>query len=263
MAAPKDEKCIYVAAITDLETGGRDATKCAITQITTQMMRLDTFEIIGTFDKYIYPYHKKIKTSAAAKKKRLVSKHEMDAEEEQIGDLYDYEEKALAVTDISMDLLYDKGEPIQDVFKAWIQFLADHTITQSKQSLPYLIGQNITFDISFILQGLDYTDTMSDFKKVFIGNEFTFGSNKIWVPRYFDTLPFFQAVYANDKNVLGHDLTTLCELNDLENEGAHNSLFDVEVTGQLAAIAFSKVRSGKDGEFVVEKKEKERIHFKI
>ena len=69
MAAPKNEKQIIVALTLDFETGGLNCQESAITQIAVHATRLDTFERIGSFVRYIYPYKKKEIAGVGKKKK--------------------------------------------------------------------------------------------------------------------------------------------------------------------------------------------------
>ena len=55
----------------------RMCTRCAITQLSCQMVRLDTYEIIGVFDEYIKPYPKgdfHINTNKTLRKKREIER---------------------------------------------------------------------------------------------------------------------------------------------------------------------------------------------
>lgn len=58
MATPNNEKPIIVAFTLDFETGGLDCQDCACTQIAIHAVRIDTFETIDRYVKYISPYNK-------------------------------------------------------------------------------------------------------------------------------------------------------------------------------------------------------------
>lgn len=90
MAAPKEEKPILVAFTLDFETGSLDCKTGACTQIAIHATRLDTFERLGSYVRYIYPYNKKEIKGTTVKRKVLKSKFEADEEK-----LMDYGEKAL------------------------------------------------------------------------------------------------------------------------------------------------------------------------
>lgn len=55
MATPNNEKPIIVAFTLDFETGGLDCQDCACTQIAIHAVRIDTFETIDRYVKYISP----------------------------------------------------------------------------------------------------------------------------------------------------------------------------------------------------------------
>ena len=80
MAAPKEENPILVAFTLDFETGGLKCQTSACTQIAIHATRLDTFERIGTYVKYIYPYNQKDIKGVTAKRKVLKSKYDTEVE---------------------------------------------------------------------------------------------------------------------------------------------------------------------------------------
>ena len=122
MAVQKEEQ-IYTACILDTETGGLDPTTCAITQLSCQMIRLDTFEIIGQFDEYIKPYPKGNFNPNPAKKLR--TKREIDKEEESY---FEYNQRALDVTGLSFDFLKKNGKDIFEVADSFIAFISNSTL---------------------------------------------------------------------------------------------------------------------------------------
>ena len=100
--ASKDEKPIIVAFTLDFETGGLKCQTSACTQIAVHATRLDTFERIGSFVRYIAPYNKKAIDGVGEKKKKVLkSKFE--------------EEKAELVASFRQDESeFEKGD-IQDL----------------------------------------------------------------------------------------------------------------------------------------------------
>ena len=88
MATPNNEKPIIVAFTLDFETGGLDCQDCACTQIAIHAVRIDTFETIDRYVKYISPYNKQ-PDKGVAKRKVLKSKFDKDDEQPM-----KYEEKA-------------------------------------------------------------------------------------------------------------------------------------------------------------------------
>ena len=80
MATPNNEKPIIVAFTLDFETGGLDCQDCACTQIAIHAVRIDTFETIDRYVKYISPYNKQ-PDKGVAKRKVLKSKFDKDDEQ--------------------------------------------------------------------------------------------------------------------------------------------------------------------------------------
>ena len=102
------EKSVYVILVIDSETSGLSPDKNAITQITAEAFRSDTLEPIGVFNKYVYPYKKRV--ISPDKVKTTKSKRAVDAPVEL--ELMEYSPKALQVTGITMEKLYEEGEQI-------------------------------------------------------------------------------------------------------------------------------------------------------
>jgi hypothetical protein len=58
MATPKVEPKIYTAIVLDFETGGLTCIDSACTQLAMQAVRMDTWEVMERYEKYITPYNK-------------------------------------------------------------------------------------------------------------------------------------------------------------------------------------------------------------
>ena len=147
MAAPKDEKPVLVMFTLDFETGSLKCQTGAITQIAIHATRLDTFEKLGSYVRYVYPYNRKQIEGVGKKRKVLKSKYDVDNAEPM-----DYEEKALTYSAITMNMLETMGEDICDVARGAVDFIADHTPKTPKNMKPFLLGQNIEFDKGFFMQ---------------------------------------------------------------------------------------------------------------
>ena len=146
MAVPTTNKSIIVAFTLDFETGGLDCTDCACTQIALHAVRIDTFETIDRYVKYIYPYNKQ-EDKGVAKRKVLKSKFDKDETESM-----KYEQKALEYSAITMDMLESMGVDIKQVAIEVIEFIKRNTLSKGRNTKPFLIGQNIGFDIGFMQQ---------------------------------------------------------------------------------------------------------------
>ena len=152
MAAPKQEKNPIVFFTLDFETGGLKCQTSAITQIAIHATRLDTFERIGTFVRYVTPYQRKeIAGVGAPKRKTLKSKYEQDE-----APMMDYEAKALEYSAITMQMLEEQGQDLIQVAQDALKFFQDHTPKGGKNAKPFIVGQNIEFDKGFLMQMMEY-----------------------------------------------------------------------------------------------------------
>lgn len=259
MAAPKQEKPIIVGLTLDFETGGLECTECACTQIAVHANRLDTFERLGTFVRYIRPYAKKeIKGVSTKKKKVLMSKYDIDQRE-----MMRYDERALEYSAITMEMLEEKGEDIEKVAADLIQFIADVCPKASKNMKPIIIGQNIPFDEGFLCQMMEYAGLMKEFQKLVRGHVDFYGN---WHPDLLDTIHLGQLALCNQENVNSYKLEIMCELLGIELDDAHDADADVSATTNVVAVCAQRMRnsSGEGGESItVSKTEKTRKHFKI
>lgn len=262
MAAPKQEKPIIVALTLDFETGGLKCQDCACTQIAVHATRLDTFERVGTFVRYILPYEKKeIKGITVTKKKVLKSKYDVDQKEMML-----YEDKALEYSAITMELLEEKGQPIEQVAADLIQFIIDVTPKVGKNMKPFIIGQNILFDEGFLCQMMEYAGLMKEFQKIVRGTEDFYGH---WHPVVIDTIVLGQLALSHLDNINSYKLELMCELLGIELDDAHDADADVSATTNVVAVLTQRMRNanggdgGEGGSLAVSKTEKTRKHFKI
>lgn len=256
MAAPKEKQQVITAFVMDFETGGLDCKKCAATQISVHAIRLDTFEVMATFTKYIYPYQSQ---PDIGKPKRKVLKSKYDDEEE---DTLVYEKKALEYSAITMDMLYNQGEELDMVCRELIEFFKQHTLSTSRKSKPIFVGQNILFDLGFLQQIMSYCGLWKEVAKIFRGSEDFFGN---FQPYYVDTIIFSQLAFCHKDGVNSWSLSNLCELLGIELDDAHDADADVTATKEVLRLLTVRSRNEDvdDGSTVVTKKEKTREHFKI
>lgn len=256
MAANKEQQ-VYTACILDTETGGLDATTSAITQLSCQMVRLDTFEIIGQFDRYIKPYPKGNFNPNPAKKLR--TKKEIEKEE---NSFLEYNQRALDVTGLSLDFLKKNGDDIFEVADSFIDFVTKCTIGKSKAYKPIIVGQNIPFDINFLFHFFMYTGKMKEFTSIFQGDKDIYGNFR---PTIIDTLPLARIVFANTPEVTSHKLEVIAEKLKIDLVDAHSSMADVEATSGIFTILTNRMRNGLEGDSsgLIKQAEKTRKHFKI
>lgn len=259
MAALKETP--YLVAFTlDFETGDLKCQTGACTQIAIHATRLDTFENIGSYVKYIYPYHKKEIAGAKVKKKVLKKKND---EPELF--LMDYENKALEYSAITMDMLYDQGEKIEIVAQEVLDFMESMTPEKtSKSNKPFLIGQNTLFDVGFLQQMMEYAGLSKEFAKLVRGQVDFYGN---FQPLVIDTIVMGQLSMCHLPNINSYKLEIMCENLGVELDDAHDANADVAATTNVVSVLTNRLRcvdgTPTGGALALSKAEKSRKHFKI
>lgn len=222
-----------IGLVLDFETGSLDCQKGAITQIAVHAIRIDTFEKLGSFVRYISPYNRK---AAQKKAKKLVSKYE---EEKPV--LMDYTEAALNYSAITMDMLESQGEDIKVVAQDLIKFIEDVTIGKpGMNKKPFIVGQNIGFDEGFLCQLLEYGEIDKEFKKLVRGKTDYYGN---WHPLTLDTIVLGQLALSANPNMNSYKLELMCEALGIELEDAHDADADVAATTDVMKVLTQRMRS--------------------
>lgn len=258
MAAPKEKSTVVTGLVLDFETGGRKCQDCAVTQISVHAIRLDNFEVIGKFNKYIYPYQYQ-DISSKPKLKRPKSKYDIEEDAQQTK----YEDEALEHSHITMDMLYNYGENLKSVSLEFIEFCKSCTFNVKQNCKPIIIGQNILFDLGFLQQMLVYSGLWKEFTKIVRGSTDFWGN---FQPSYIDTITLAQLAMSHEPGVTSWALGNLCEILGIDLNDAHNADADVTATFEVLKVLTSRMRNEADGgssTFVETKKEKTRDHFKI
>lgn len=256
MSTPKNETPIIVAFTLDFETGGLKCQDCACTQIAIHAVRIDTFEIIDRYVTYIAPYNKR-PDKTPGKRKVLRTKYE-----QQEGEPMLYEDKALIYSAITMDMLERMGKDITVVAAEVIEFIKKNTLTKSRNMKPFLIGQNIGFDIGFFQQMMEYGGQTAEFAKIMRGTYDFYGN---FQPLYVDTIVLGQFALCTQPDMNSYKLEIMAERLGIELDDAHDADADVTATTNVAMVCARRMRNMEsgDGGMVMAKKEKSRTHFKI
>lgn len=257
MSVPKVEPKIYTAIVLDFETGGLDCRECACTQIAMQAVRMDTWQVLDRYDRYIIPYDKQ--DIGGLPKRKVLKTRQMQAEEED-GIPMKYETVALTYSGITMEMLRSMGSDVKAVAADVIEFARKNTLSKGKQCKPILIGQNITFDIGFLQQLVAYAGLSKEFEKVFAGS-FDFYGN--FQPKYLDTIDLGRMALCHLPDITSYKLEILSERLGIELDDAHDAAADVTATLHVAAVCASRLRQEGGENTVIQKKEKTRVHFKI
>lgn len=267
MAIPKQENAPLVAFTLDFESGdvpkpsnGITIDKIAITQIALHATRLDTFEHLGSFVRYVRPYNRKeIKALAGNKRKVLKSKFDNDEPEPMI-----YNPEALEYSGITMDILEQQGEDIIEVAQGAYKFIQDKTPKCSRNIKPFIIGQNIGFDEALFCQLMEYGGLIKEVAKLIRGHVDYYGH---WHPLVLDTIILGQLALCHRPEITSYKLELLCELLGIELDDAHDANADTSATTNVVAVMAQRMRSiggiVDGGELNMTKTEKSRKHFKI
>ena len=256
MAAPTNEKQIIVAFTLDFETGGLDCTECACTQIALHAVRIDTFETVDRYVKYIYPYNRQA-DKGVVKRKVLKSKFDKDETTPMR-----YDEKALTYSAITMDMLESMGVDIQIVAAEVIEFIKRNIISKGRNAKPFLIGQNIGFDIGFMQQLMEYGNQTKEWEKLMRGTKDFYGH---FQPLYVDTITLGQMALSHLEGMTSYKLEIMAEKFGIELDDAHDADADVTATTNVAMVCAQRMRNTSEysGGMVMTKKEKSREHFRI
>lgn len=252
------EEKVYTCCILDTETGGLDPKKCAITQLSCKVIRMDTYEIIGVFDEYIKPYDKII-WNTGTQKKVLRTKREV---EQECQGTFDYNQRALDVTGLSLDVLNKKGKSIFEVADSFIEFIKKCTMGNVRSYRPVFVGQNPLFDWGYLQHLFTYTGQIKELNSLFLGDEDFYGN---FIPLLFDTLTLARMVFSNNSSVTTYKLENLCNLLKIELVDAHSSMADVDATCDIFTVFVNRMRTGEneDTSTFLKTAEKYRTHFKI
>lgn len=260
MAAPKEESPVLVAFVLDFETGSLKCQTGACTQIAMHAIRIDTFEFLGSYVKYIQPYNRKEIGGVTKKRKVLKSKYDTPEEVPM-----DYEDKALEYSAITMDMLRESGEDIKDVAEGCLQFIKDNTPEKTPKNMkPFIIGQNIIYDEGFFCQMMEYAGLVKEVAKYLRGEEDFYGH---WHPIILDTIVLGQLALCHLPNIRSYKLEIMCEQLGIELNDAHDADADVAATRNVAGVLTQRMRSVggmiEGNQLAMAKTEKSRKHFKI
>ena len=253
------EDIAFVGLVFDFETGGLECREDGATEISFHALRLDTLQVVDKYQSYIYPY-KRQEFNNGKKAKKLTKKNEEQIDLGLMG--YD-EQKALPYSNITMDLLYDRGVDLIKVVDCIIDFTKRNTICTKRGYLPIVIGQNVQFDCGFLQQIFAYAGKLKELSQIFHGVFDFFGN---FQPHYIDTLDLGHLTFAYDKDITSYKLEILAERLGIELDDAHDADADVTATANIVVVCANKLRnnSGESGENVgLAKAEKTRVHFKI
>lgn len=258
--APQNDYIPIIAFVLDFETGGLNAQTSAITQIAIHAIRIDNFEKLGSFVRYIYPYDYTETKATAPKRKTLKSKFDTEKPTPM-----EYSDSALEYSAITMNMLEEQGVELQQVAQDALSFIQDMTPPKTgKARKPIVVGQNIWFDEGFLCQLFEYAGLTKELSKVLRGYTDFYGN---WHPQVLDTIHLGQLALSQNPQMNSFKLELMCEQLGVELDDAHDADADVAATTNVLGELTKRMRSVGgvlDGEEIqVNKAEKSRKHFKI
>lgn len=251
----KEKNGPVTAIVFDFETGGLDNKKCGATQLAAHAVRIDTFEVVGKFNEYIFPYSYQ---AEVGKKSKVLRKKYEDEDEH----LMEYSKEAENVSGITLEKLYADGKPITEVCQSFLDFIDNSTFDVTKANMPFLVGQNPLFDVGFIQQIMSYAGLWKEFCKRMRCVEDFFGNKQ---PYYVDTRILAQLSMANEEGVKGLSLGEISERLGIDLVDAHDADGDVTATREVLRYLTERMRNSESAgsTTVVTKESKLRDHFKI
>lgn len=258
MAAVKDTT--ITAIVFDFETGGLDPQKCAATQISLHAVRIDTLEVMDSLNLYVLPYT--YKSLEKPDRKVLKTKYEIQDEKEGCGEMMKYDNTAMEISGITMDLLNAKGVELQEVCERIIDFIKRNTFDVVLNNKPFLVGQNPLFDIAFMQQIMTYTGLYKQFCKTLRCKTDYWGNEQ---PYYIDTIILAQLALSQNKSINSWKLELSAERLGIDLDDAHDADADVTATEEIMRVLAARMRNadGITSSAISQKREKMRDHFKI
>ena len=218
--------------VLDFETGGFSAVKNPITQVALVLVDGFSLQKKKIYSNYVKPYDN-----------NLV-----------------YEQSALDFTHITMNKLIEKGVELKQVCLDLEQIFKESVTSSGDKYLSLIVGQNIIFDIPFLLDICKRTKV--NLAK-YVANIYKKENTDEYYPQYFDTLPLSLLKFGNDENITTLNLGTICKLNEIELNEAHNARYDTIATADVFIKYAKLLRNSNVLKEDNSKSEKIRYNFPI
>lgn len=215
----------------DFETGGLSCQKSAVTEIAIIAIDGGTGEKIVEYSSLVSPYSD-----------------------------VDYNEKALSVTGITMDMLEEDGKDISVVAQEVLDVFKKANNRQEKSAglKPILVGHNVQFDIGFLVHlisrglGQSKEATQKSLEQVLHGTR-DFYDN--FQPTYLDTWALCKSWFQDEKELANYKLATVVEKLGIDINNAHRAMNDVISTTEVLRVWLNSMRNGVNSNAI--KKERE------
>lgn len=196
--------------IFDFETGGLDPKKNPMTELAMLSIKGDTLEEIDRFSLLVKPFDP-----------ALV-----------------YDDKALDVTGITVDMLLSQGVDIKEVRKRVEEHFEKVNIHKGPGYKAYLVGHNPGFDDGFLGQLQAYTKI--DLSKYVMNSKNYAGGFNF---TYLDTIIPAKMAYGDDETMENFKLGTVVDKAGIALTDAHRAMNDVIATKDLLIEFIKKLRS--------------------
>lgn len=215
----------------DVETGGLDCKKCAVTEVAMVAIKGDTLEKIDLVSTFIKPY----------------------------GD-YIYEPEALKYSGISTEDIESGGDVKEVVNEIISLFEKCNLYPRNKGSKPVLIAHNSAFDKGFLCQIFNYAGKMKELERLTYGNVDFWGN---YQPEMMDSVLLSKMMWGNDEDMVNFKLGTCIAKAGLELNDAHKAINDTIAMKDMVVGFINKMRSKGDTIGEVIEKESFRKHFQM
>lgn len=208
--------------IFDFETGGVDCVKSAVTEIALISIDGSSLKKINEYQQLIKPYP-------------------------ELADFeFEYNPKAAAVSNISMELLLEEGFDIRTVAEEVLKSFEQANTYQDKILKPVLVGQNTMFDINCLHHLMHYgfkntkTDYQKELERVLHGRRDYYGN---FQPTHLDTWSIAKGWFQEEGEMLNYKLGTIVDKLGVDINNAHRAMNDVASTTEVLRRYLINLRS--------------------
>lgn len=214
--------------VLDFETGGLNNRNNPITEIAFVTLDGETLEEMDRYEALIHPYD----------------------------DALEYDQKALDYTHITMDMLYEEGKDIDQVWKECCNLFERANVSGGKRSQvkPILVGHNIVFDAGFMhhffYHGQNKIKSYQDaLEKLFKGQyiQSMTSDEKMFFINYLDTLDVTKAWMQSENPLSSYTLSAISSELHIDLNNAHRAMNDIITTAEALRINLNRLRNGQQG----------------
>ena len=229
--------------IMDFETGGKDPSEVALSEIGMIGLRGDTLEEIGRYSSLIKPYPQIMSPKT---KKPFI-----------------YEDEAIRITGLTQELLEIEGKDIAKVNEEVLMFLALCNINKSRTGYkPVIVAHNALYEVRCIQQLMTIMGAEKQYAAALHGDTDFFGN---FQPHYLDTIDMGKELWAHNQRMTSFNLDSVLERAAIERPDGHRAMNDVIPTTQFFSDTVKSMRStqGASTDSVGNKSYRDNYKFKF